>query len=119
MSYANFEYSNIKVVKNGKYNYTLSFDITNLSNIDAKEISQVYVKEVFPVVIRPEKELKAFSKDLIKAGETKRVSIELDKRAFAYYSVVYDDWTVENGEFEIEVGASSRDIRLKTKIMVD
>ena len=119
LSYANFEYSNIKVVKNGKYNYTLSFDITNLSNIDAKEISQVYVKEVFPVVIRPEKELKAFSKDLIKAGETKRVSIELDKRAFAYYSVVYDDWTVENGEFEIEVGASSRDIRLKTKIMVD
>ena len=119
LSYANFEYSNLEIVKNGKYEYTVSYDITNISNCDAKEVSQVYVKEVFPVVVRPERELKGYSKDLIKAGETKRVSVKLDKRSFAYYSVVYDDWTVESGAFEIHVGASSRDIKLIGKIKID
>ena len=118
LSYANFEYSNLKVEQTGDTDFTVSYDITNKSNIDAKEVSQVYVKDFCAMVTRPEKELKGFSKDLIKAGETKRVTIKLDYNSFAYYSTVYKKWHVEDGDFEIMVGASSDDIRLKETINI-
>lgn len=119
LSYSKFEYSDLKVEKVGKTDYIVSYNITNISDIDGKEVSQVYVKDVFASVLRPEKELKGFSKDFIKAGETKRVSIELNFRSFAYYSVVYDEWTVEDGDFVVMVGASSRDIRLSQKLFLN
>lgn len=119
LSYAEFEYSNLKIEKKGDTDYEVSYDVTNVSDVDGKEVSQVYVKDVFCMVTRPEKELKGFSKDFIKAGETKRVCVKLDRRAFAYYNVAMDDWHVENGDFEIYVGASSRDLRLKGEIVVE
>ena len=67
-------------------------------------------------VLRPIKELKGYSKDLIKAGESKTITIKLDKSAFNYYSTAVDAWVTENGTFEIMVGSSSRDIRLCGKI---
>ncbi len=118
LSYANFSYSNLKVKKLGDTDYEISYDVTNHSELDAKEVSQVYIKHLFPIVLRPEKELKAFSKDLIKAGETKTISIRLDKNAFAYYSIPLKDWYVENGIYEILIGASSRDIRLTEKLYI-
>ena len=96
----------------------VSYDITNNADFDAKEVSQIYVKELIPCVVRPEKELKAFSKVIIKAGETKKISIKLDKDAFAYYSTVYDKWTVNGGAYEILIGSSSRDIRLAERIKI-
>lgn len=119
LSYAKFEYSNLTVEKKGDYEYTVSYDIKNLSDIDAKEISQVYIKDVFSSVLRPIRELKGFSKDLIKAGETKRINIDLNYRSFAHYSTALDEWTVESGAFIIEVGASSRDIKLSQEIIID
>ncbi len=119
LSYAKFEYSNLQLEKKGETEYVVIYDITNISNVDAKEVSQVYVKDVFASVVRPEKELKGFSKDLIKAGETKRVKVELNYRSFAFYSTARDKWLVENGAFEILVGASSRDIKLKQKIEIN
>ncbi len=118
LSYANFTYSNLKVEKQSETDYIVSYDITNNSDIDAKEISQIYVRDVLARVVRPYKELKGFSKDLIKAGETKRVSVKLDKSAFAFYSIPLKDWHVESGNFEIMVGASSQDIRLSAKIKI-
>ena len=70
------------------------------------------------MMIRPQKELKAYSKDLIKAGETKNIRVRLDERAFAYYNTSMKKWHVENGDFEILVGTSSKDIRLKAKINI-
>ncbi|MBR1968199.1 MAG: fibronectin type III-like domain-contianing protein, partial [Clostridia bacterium] len=98
--------------------YTVSYDIKNLSNFDAKEVSQVYVKDVFSSVLRPVRELKGFSKDVIKAGQIKHVSVNLDFRSFAYYSTALDKWTIEKGVFIIEVGSSSRDIRLSAEIKI-
>ena len=118
LSYGEFRYSDIKVEKKGEVDYVISYLITNLSNQDAKEISQVYIKHVSPMAVRPEKELKGYSKDLIKAGESKRVSIDLDFKSFAYYSTVFDRFVVEDGVYEVMVGASSRDIRLREKIHV-
>ncbi len=118
LSYANFTYSNLNIKKITETDYEVSYDITNDSDFDAKEVSEIYVKDVFSMVIRPEKELKGFSKDLIKAHTTKTVKIQLNKRAFAYYSIPLKDWYVENGDFEIYVGSSSQDIRLKGKIKI-
>ena len=119
LSYAQFEYSDLKIEKKGELDYEISYNVTNRSIIDAKEVSQVYVKDVFAAVLRPEKELKGFSKNLIKAGETVRVSIPLNARSFAYFNLSMKKWFVENGEFEILVGSSSRDIRLKASIYIE
>ena len=71
------------------------------------------------MVLRPVKELKGFAKTSIRAGERKRVSIKLNARSFAYYNTALDKWHIENGDFEVLVGASSRDIRLVGKIKIE
>ena len=119
LSYANFEYSNLKIEKKSETDYDVYVDVTNISDIDAKEVVQLYVKDVFSNVSRPEKELKGFSKVSLKAGETKTVKMSLDYRSFAFYSTMLDKWHIENGDFEILVGASSQDIRVKDKISIE
>ena len=118
LSYAKFTYSDLRVKKLGETDYEISYVIRNESDFDAKEVSQVYVKDAFAMVVRPKKELKGFSKDLIKAHGEKRITVKLDASAFAYYSTSFDKWYVENGTFEILVGASSADIRLKAKLEI-
>ena len=118
LSYSEFVYENLKIEQTGDCDFTVSYDIRNVSDVDGAEISQVYVKDIISMVIRPEKELKGFEKTFIKAGETKRVSVQLDFRAFAYYNTMLEKWYVENGTFEICVGASSRDIKLKGTINI-
>ena len=112
LSYANFVYSNLEIKKVSETEYDVYFNVSNPSTWDAKEIAQVYVRDVFAMVSRPVKELKGFTKIALKAGESKRVCVKLNARSFAYYSVALDKWHVENGDFEVLVGASSRDIRL-------
>ena len=116
LSYTSFEYSNLKVDKQGESDYTVSFDVTNTGAVDGKEVCQIYVSDLLSMVIRPVRELRAFEKVMLRSGETKRISISLSYRDFAYYSTAHDSWHVENGEFEILVGASSRDIRLSERI---
>ena len=70
------------------------------------------------MVERPKKELVAFSKDLIRAGEEKEITVQLSADSFAYYSVSFDKWYVENGKFKVFVGASSRDIRLEASLVI-
>ena len=116
VSYSQFEYSNLEVKQTGKLEYEVSYDVKNVSSVGGKEISQVYVKDVICSSDRPEKELKAFSKDYIAAGETKRVTVKLSKRSFAFYVAAEHDFYVENGKFVIMVGAASDDIRLTAEI---
>ena len=118
-SYSNFEYSDMKIEKKGETDYTVSFKVKNVSNVDGAETAQLYVKDVFALVSRPEKELKGYKKVYLKAGEEKTVSIDLNYRSFAYYSLPLKKWYVENGTFEILVGASSREILLKDKIEIE
>jgi len=119
LSYAKFEYSDLKLEKLGETDYEVSYTVTNVSTVDGKEVSQVYVRDVIAMVERPEKELKAFAKTFLKAGESKRVSHKLNARSFAYYSIPLKRWYVENGTFEILVGASSRDIRLSETLEIN
>ena len=122
LSYTAFKYSSLKLSKKkikDTDELTVSFRIKNTGKADGAEIAQLYVKDVDSTVFRPEKELRGFKKVFLKAGEEKTVEIVLSKRAFAYYNVNINDWHVESGDFEILVGASSRDIRLEGKVKVE
>ena len=119
LSYADFEYSDLTIDKRGETDYEISYTVKNVSNVDGKEISQLYVRDVFAMVNRPQKELKGFAKTTLKAGESKRVSHTLRYRDFAYYSTNLKKWYVENGAFEILIGADSRDIRLIEKLEIN
>ena len=115
LSYTDFEYSDLRlspVWKNG-LKYKVSFDVTNIGSKAGKETVQVYVHQNNCSVVRPDKELKGFDKVELLPGQTKEVSVYLDKRSLSWYDVNSKDWVAENGMYTILVGASSRDIRLK------
>ena len=118
LSYAEFEYSDLAIERTSETDCKVSFTVKNLSDIPAKEVVQLYVRDVFSMVSRPPKELKGFHKVSLAPGEEKRVTLTLDERAFAYYSLPEKGWLIENGDFEILVGASSRDIRLSETIRI-
>ncbi len=111
LSYTNFEYSNLKLIKGNAGNLTVNFDIKNTGKRDGAEAAQVYVQDLESSLPRPEKELKGFDKVFLKAGEKKMVSIKLDKDAFAFYDPKTSAWIAEKGDFKILVGSSSRLIR--------
>lgn len=119
LSYTTFEYSNMKVsdkIMDDSKTLTVKLDVTNSGTVAGKEIVQLYVADLESTAIRPVKELKNFEKVYLEPGETKTVTMTLDKRAFAYYEPRIKDWYVEGGEFEIMAGKSSRDIVLSEKI---
>lgn len=118
LSYSEFKYSDLNIKKETETDYKVSFKVKNVSDVDGAEVCQLYVKDVFAMVSRPDKELKGFKKVYLKAGEETVVSIPLDFRSFAYYSSPKKDWIIENGTFEILVGASSRNILLTDKIEI-
>ena len=113
LSYTSFEYSHPEVPDKFEDmdGITVSVDITNTGDVAGSETVQVYVHDKEAVLTRPIKELKGFTKIYLEPGETKRVSIDLDFRAFAFYHPKYHTWITESGEFEILIGASSQDIR--------
>lgn len=117
LSYTNFEYSDLDI-QVGDEIVTATFKIKNTGKVAGKESVQVYVRDPESSVFRPAKELKGFSKVDLQPNEVTTVSVELDRRAFAFYDVEQHDWVVEAGEFEILVGASSQDIRLATIIQL-
>lgn len=121
LSYTTFEYSDIQLSADSIKDtdtVTVSFKIKNTGSVDGAEVAQIYVADKESTIFRPVKELKGFKKVFLKAGEEKEVSVELSKRACAFYNVELGDWMVETGEFDILVGASSRDIRLSAAMTV-
>lgn len=121
LSYTTFEYSDIKLSSDSIKDtdtVTVSFKIKNTGNVDGAEVAQIYVADKESTIYRPVKELRAFKKVFLKAGEEKEVSVELSKRAFAFYNVKLGDWMVETGEFDILVSASSRDVKLLATMTV-
>ena len=97
----------------------ISFTLRNSGKVTGAEVAQVYVRDVQSSVQRPIRELKGFSRVCLDAGEETRVSIQLDEHAFSYYDQDRHAWVMEPGYFEIEVGSSSRDIRLKGSLRLE
>ena len=122
LSYTEFKYSGLKLSKKkikDTDTLTLTYKIRNVGKCDGAEISQIYVADKDSTIFRPKKELRGFKKVFLKAGEETTVEIELSKRAFAFYNINSADWQVESGDFEIMVGASSRDIKLTADVYVE
>ena len=119
LSYTTFAYSGLKVVRQDDGSCRVSFDVRNTGRRDGAEVAQLYVSDLAASVPRPVRELKGYEKVFLKRGETKRVEILLPHDAFAFYDTVRHDFVVEPGDFLIQVGASSRDLRLKGTIRVD
>jgi beta-glucosidase len=94
----------------------LRVPVTNTGTRAGTEVVQCYVHDVEASVARPEQELRAFAKVSLGPGQSASVVIGLDRRAFAFWDPGTHDWAVEPGNFEIRVGASSRDIRAVTVV---
>ena len=115
LSYTTFAYSNLKLSMENpteKDTVMVSADVTNTGKSAGKEVVQLYIRDLTGSAIRPEKELKGFEKVFLEPGETKTVTMELNKRSFAWYNTELHDWFAASGDYEILVGAPSRDIRL-------
>ena len=113
LSYTTFEYADIEATPEA-----VSFTLTNTGAVAGEEISQLYVAKPVHEVFRPEQELKGFAKTYLEPGESKRVVIALDDKAFRYFNVKTNKWEVEGGTYQLRVGASSRDIRLAADVEV-
>jgi len=118
LSYTSYEYSNLKHNQKDNGTVEVSFSVKNTGKYAGNEIAQLYIHDVKASIDRPEKELKGFAKVSLNPGESKTVSITLDKRAFSFWDVKTKLWIAEPGEYEILVGVSSRDIRLKDRFEI-
>jgi len=118
LSYTTFAYSNLSVSPQvGKLNQpiTVSFDVKNTGQREGAEVAELYVGDSHASVPRPVKELKGFAKVNLKPGESRRVTLKLERRAFSFYDVAKKDWSAEPGDFAILVGGSSDKIQLQGK----
>jgi len=119
LSYTTFTYKNLSVTPasvSGDQTVTVSFDVVNTGSRPGAEIAEVYVGEPHASIARPVKELKGFSRVFLQPGETKHVSVELNRRAFSYYDVKKHDWVADAADFDILVGRSSAQIELTGKV---
>ena len=113
LNYTTFAYSDLKADAD-----KVTFTITNTGSRAGAEIAQLYVAKADAAVFRPEKELKGFAKVFLQAGECKTVTIPLDDKAFRYWNVKTDRWETEGGSYQLLVGASVQDIRLRAEVPV-
>lgn len=121
LSYTRWEYSDLKLDRESALDtdpVIVSLRVRNVGDREGSETVQLYVRDVESSVPRPEKELKGFVKVFCRPGEAKTVTFRLDQRSFAFYHEGMRDWYAEDGEYEILVGASSRDIREKAGIQI-
>lgn len=113
LSYTTFEYADLKADESG-----VTFTLTNTGSRDGAEVAQLYVGMRDGKVFRPAKELKGFAKVFLKAGESTEVRIAFDDKTFRYWNVKTNRWEVENGTYQLMIGASVADIRLETEMEV-
>ena len=121
LSYTTFSYTGIKAAATSIKDtdaLTVEVSVKNTGPVAGKEVVQLYLREQHPLVLRPEKELRAFQKVTLSPGEEKTVTFRLSKRDFAYYDSALHGWSVQSGKFDILAGGSSRDLPLKATVEV-
>lgn len=118
LSYTQFKYSDLNLVPGPEASglpVTVEFELANTGSRAGAEVAQVYVQEASPSLPRPLKELKGFKKVLLQPGEKQKVSVILDRNAFAHYDPDKKGWVADKGDYKILVGGSSRDLLLDGK----
>ena len=122
LSYTSFAYSELTLSDtqiSDLEELVVSLRVKNTGKLAGKEIVQLYIQPLNPLAYRPEKELKGFEKIDLEPGEEKEVRFSLDRRAFATYSTGLGAWHVQSGQYQLLVGASSRDIRCKAAVTME
>ncbi|MDD7546611.1 MAG: glycoside hydrolase family 3 C-terminal domain-containing protein, partial [Bacilli bacterium] len=118
LSYATFKYSNLKIKDLGSLNFEISFDVTNDSDIDAKNVTEIYIGNRLRMVETSVKSLVNFDKTFFKAHETKNIKVKLNKDSFSYFNVMLNDFYVEDGIYDIYVSTSLTVDELKGQIEI-
>lgn len=115
LSYTTFEYKDLKLstvqMKESQV-IEVSLKLTNTGKVAGEEVVQLYLKDKAASVARPILELKDFQKVKLNAGETKEIKFKIDKEKLSFYNRKLD-WVAEPGDFDLMIGTSSADIRLK------
>jgi len=122
LSYTTFGYDHLQLSKpelspNGSL--TASVDITNTGKRSGAEVVQLYLHDLRPKIDRPVRELKGFAKVALQPGETKTVQFTIQPRDLAYFDVPGQQWKADAGDYEVEIGASSRDLRQKAALRLN
>jgi len=121
LSYTQFVYSDPKLDRQEMTDAEtlhVTCKVKNVGSVAGAEVVQLYIRDEESSVRRPIRELKGFEKVFLAPGEERELSFTLEKRSFAYYEVKIHDWFVESGRFFVEIGSSSRDIRLSEAVTV-
>lgn len=117
LSYTTFEYSGLEISQISEDGeFSVSFVVKNSGSADGREVAQIYVADPQSSLPRPVKELKGFTKVALKAGESKNVSVGLDKYALSFYDERKGSWVAEAGKFTVLVAASSADVKLSGEV---
>ncbi len=121
LSYTKFDYSNLRLSAETMQDtdtLTVSVDVTNVGDVPGKEVVQVYVSSPKCDVFRPVRELKGFEKVALAPGETKTVTVQLDKRAFAYWCEAIHDWYAPSGTYQIQVCRHADEVILAAPVQM-
>jgi beta-glucosidase len=116
LSYTQFKYTDLKLSSTKmKNNQTIkvSFQLSNIGKVAGEEVVQLYLKDKFGSVVRPVLELRDFQKIKLNAGESKTIAFTIDKEKLSFYNTTLE-WIAEPGDFEVMIGGSSADIKLKS-----
>ena len=122
LSYSTFKYSDLQINKEKikvDEDIIISFTLSNISDINGEEVVQLYVKENGQREKMPLKVLKRFKRVLVKAGEKTEISFSIPTEELSHWDIAKQEFVVEQTEFEIQLGSSSSDIRLKHSIMME
>ena len=118
LSYTTFAYRNLSIKgpennSRSPWEVQVEFDLTNSGRHEGAEVAEVYVGSKDSAIPRPAKELKGFEKVSLRPGETRRVTVTLDRRAFSYYDVATKQWRADPGQYRVFVGRSAADLELQ------
>ncbi len=118
LSYAEFEYGNLNIEQDEE-KITISCDISNIGDYNGAEVVQLYVKAPQSNVYKPEKELRAFKKVYLKAGETKQVILEVNKEDLRYFDIRQKRWILEEGTYDFQICSDCMTVRLSEAIQME
>jgi beta-glucosidase len=121
LSYTTFGFSKLEAPAAAAADSTVpvSFDVTNTGSVAGAEVAQLYVSDPSAKATRPERELKGFEKVRLAPGETRRVTLNLDARAFSYWDSTAHKWTIDPGKFVLLVGDSSENTPLRADLTIN
>jgi beta-glucosidase len=121
LSYTTFDYLGVEApdtVGSLEQPVEITLELRNAGLLPGAEVAQVYLRHLAPSLPRPDRELAAFARVHLEPGEVKRVTIAVEPERFSYYHDGLRQWVTEQGEYEVLVGASSADIRLRARLSV-